>query len=160
MSDRVAAQFAASARRYCEFVENAHDYTLPDRLATFAILLNDLHSAGLRLLEHINQPPAGLLEVNVVAPEVRDWIGFEELTLYWEITDPYEWGAPVVGSLTDRLLDIYRDIKRGLLLMEYQRQDISDHAIWEWQSGFLAHWGKACADALRAIHSALSRING
>src|SRR5271165_2774744 len=88
-------QFAASVRDYCAYVESAHTLSLPDRLKTFAYILADLYAGAWRL-------PVSDAPVNV--PETGQnpyWIGFDDLTLYWEVADPHEWEAPTTGSLTD-----------------------------------------------------------
>jgi hypothetical protein len=68
--------------------------------------------------------------------------------------DPYELDQPVAGSLSDDLLDVYRDVRRGLALWESRRDA---DAVWEWKFHFDAHWGAHAVDALRALHRACGR---
>jgi hypothetical protein len=85
-----------------------------------------------------------------------NWQGFEEFDTYWGVFDPYKLDEPVAGSLSDDLLDVYRDVRRGLALWE-SGHDAS--AIWEWRFSFESHWGDHAADALRALHRACGRGN-
>lgn len=71
--------------------------------------------------------------------------------LYWEVFDPYVEANPVAGSLAEDVLDVYRDIRRGLTLWDASQMQ---NAIWEWRFGFDAHWGDHAIDALRALHRA------
>ena len=83
----------------------------------------------------------------------QSWYGFEPFDSYSEVFDPYdrEDHEPVVGSLSDDLLDVYRDIRGGLWSWE---TDATANAIWEWRFSFDTHWGDHAADALRALHRA------
>ncbi|HVO41609.1 MAG TPA: DUF5063 domain-containing protein [Aggregatilineales bacterium] len=141
-------QFAASVRDYCLYIETAHSQPLPDRLRAFAYLVADLYAGAWRL--PITDPP-------LTVPEEREspyWIGFEDFTLYWEVPDPHDWGAPTTGSLTDDLLAIYHDLRDGLVLYE---EDIPE-AVGQWRSTFSGRWGDRAVDALRALHRAIGRL--
>jgi Domain of unknown function (DUF5063) len=83
------------------------------------------------------------------------WPGFHEKDIYWEVSDPYEASEPVCGSLTDDLLDVYADVRRGLDLWDGSHQQA---AIWEWRFHFDIHWGDHAVDALRALHRACNPV--
>jgi hypothetical protein len=74
---------------------------------------------------------------------------------YWDVFAPLneEDTESVFNSLADDLADIYRDLKRGLLL--YNQGHIVE-AIWEWRFNFDIHWGTHLVGAQRAIHSYFS----
>jgi hypothetical protein len=74
--------------------------------------------------------------------------------IYWEVFDPFECNEPVAGSLSDDILDMDRDVSRGLALWDAGAEDA---AVWEWRFSFEVHWGVHATSALRAIHRALSR---
>jgi hypothetical protein len=57
--------------------------------------------------------------------------------------------TPVVGSLSDDLADIYRDVVTGL--RAYDRGDRAG-AVWEWRFNLHAHWGAHATGAMRALH--------
>src|SRR5262249_33758189 len=85
----------------------------------------------------------------------KSWPGFDHLDGYWEVFDPYEQDEPVAASLSDDLLDIYADLKRGLALLDSNAVEAS--AVWEWRFHFDVHWGAHAIDALRALHRACDR---
>jgi hypothetical protein len=54
-----------------------------------------------------------------------------------------------VGSLSDDVADIYRDLVKGLRL--YDRGKAND-AVWEWKFSFESHWGRHAVSAIYALH--------
>jgi hypothetical protein len=142
--------FAEGARQYCTFIETAHKYPITERLITFATLLAELYAAGLRLPDVEPTDDAASAKSSL-----QNWEGLGDLTLYWEVGDPYQWEAPVVGSLSDDLLEIYHDLKRGLAFLEQGGN--ANAAAWEWRSNFAKHWGEHAVDALRILHRAIRR---
>jgi hypothetical protein len=58
----------------------------------------------------------------------------------------------VEASLSDDILDIYKDVKKGILL--YEKNEHIE-AIWEWKFCFEIHWGSHAVDEIRALHSAI-----
>jgi Domain of unknown function (DUF5063) len=52
------------------------------------------------------------------------------------------------GSLADDLADIYRDLKKGLILSE---KTSAEDALWNWRLHFDFHWGNHAMSALKAI---------
>jgi hypothetical protein len=56
---------------------------------------------------------------------------------------------PVVGSLSDDLCDVYREVVSGLREYEAGRRA---QAVWEWGFGLRHHWGKHATGAIRALH--------
>jgi hypothetical protein len=69
----------------------------------------------------------------------------------------------VITSLTDALLSIYRDVKRGLQVFEVGYADgdmaILQVAAWDWQHHMEQGWGNTAVDALRALNRALWKVN-
>jgi hypothetical protein len=107
------------------------------------------------------------LDLPDVEPTDRDFdlpaqklqIDFGEIAWYKEIFDPYEMeDQPVTGDLVDDLMDIYSDVKRGLLIYEQGTPDDKVDAVWHWKFDFGAHWGFHLVDAIRAMHWALQRF--
>lgn len=58
-----------------------------------------------------------------------------------------------IGSLSDDLGDIYRDVVTGLRAFESGRRAV---AVWEWGFGFRHHWGEHATGAIRALHAWLA----
>ena len=148
--DSAAAEFAETARRYCKFVEAAAGIEERTRLQRARLELSELVHAACQL-------PSGDADGPDVDQEVStptDWPGFGDLDVYHEVFDPYVDEPPVCGSLSDDLLDIYRDLKRGLVA--YDAGQVGT-AVWEWRFHFDHHWGDHAVDALRALQRACIR---
>jgi hypothetical protein len=149
MSTAAVDIFVREARSYCSFVDKAATLSLADRLRTARARLLDLYSAALSL-------PSVKPEDAEASPDPdvpTGWPGFEDKDVYWEVFDPYEHedNEPTAGSLADDVLDVYRDIRRGLTLWDASQ---TQNAIWEWRFHFDVHWGDHAVDALRALHRA------
>lgn len=56
------------------------------------------------------------------------------------------------ADLVDDLGDIYRDLKRALLLYDSGHADDQLDALWEIKFSFDHHWSTHCIDAIKAIH--------
>jgi len=145
-------RFNAVAAAFCEFMESAHTYDLLQRATLAAALLAELYSAALHL------PALTIAEAYHGEPEtiplLEGWNGFGSLTLYWKLPQAFEWDAPINSSLSEDLIDIYRDVKRGVL--RYQRGDLQaqQSAVVEWRRDFASHWGTHAVECLRALHHA------
>ena len=138
-------------RDFCAFVEGAHTLRLPQRLTAAREKLLALYTAAIKLPDVSptdEDPPADTSN----APS--SWRGFDKFEIYWEMFDPYEHEEPVAGSLSDDLLDVYRDLKVGLALWEL---GATADALWDWRFSCETHWGDHAIDALRALHRACGR---
>jgi hypothetical protein len=73
------------------------------------------------------------------------------LDFYGELFDPLivPPAEPVVGFILDDLMDIHRDLIRGLRYFEVGR---CDEALWEWRFSLRHHWGEHATSAIRALH--------
>jgi hypothetical protein len=73
------------------------------------------------------------------------------LELYWEVFDPLSTPseAPVCGSVTDDVADIYGEVVPGLREYEAGRRA---QAVWGWRFGLRHHWGEHATSAIRALH--------
>lgn len=141
--------FVDQARHLCHFVETAHAQPLLSRLLGARQRLLELYRAAV-MLPNV-EPPDGI-DAGPDPERPKNWLGFENFEVYSEVFDPYVNEAPVAGSLSDDLLDVYCDVRRGLDLWD---QDVPKAAaIWEWRFHFDTHWGDHAIDALRALHRA------
>lgn len=149
--DDQVRKFAEAARRYCEFVDTAATFSRSGRLHCARQLLAELVHAACDLPRGDAEGP----DANAEVPTPSSWPGFGDHDVYWEIFDPYEEEPPVCGSLSDDLLDIYSDLRRGLAA--YDAGDVGS-AVWEWRFHFDHHWGDHAVDALRALQRACARV--
>lgn len=97
------------------------------------------------------KPEPGEHDAGVASSPTEGWCDFGAKDDYYEVFDPYVLDEPVGGSMSDDLLDVYRDVRRGLTLWVASH---TTEAIWEWRFSFDAHWGDHAVDALRALHRA------
>ena len=144
------AAFVRAAYDLCELVTKAEALPLRERLRGARAILLSLYAVATEL-----PGTASATERDAPSfPVPETWPGFADHDVYWEVFDPYELSEPVAGSLSDDLLDVYRDVRRGLWLWE--NSAIAD-AVWEWRFSFESHWGDHAVDALRALHRACGR---
>lgn len=141
--------FAEAARQFCDYVESAHTLDLNERLVIGAALIAQVYGWALRLPDA--PPPAEELPSPANPPKATTWRGYGDLTLYWQVNDPYDWGAPQNCSLSEDVLAVHWEVKRGLLAYDAQHLD---GAVWQWRSTF-PQWGMRAANALRALHRAM-----
>ena len=146
-----ALRCAEEAQRFCHFVERCGEESLSERLRQTATHLSVLYAAALQL--PAVEPGADDSEPSVAVPET--WSGFGELELYWEVFDPYEDDDAVANTLSDDVLDVYLDVKRGLIDWDAGRRL---DAIWSWRFHFGCHWGDHAVDGLRVLQRAMRRV--
>jgi hypothetical protein len=144
-------QFAVNVRAYCDFVRDASALPLTQRLIEAQAQLLRLYTAALALPEL----PEDFEDVERPPPARPTLESFGEKEVYWEVFDPYVPTEAGCGSLTDDLLDVHDDVRRGLVLWDHGHRDA---ALWEWRFNFEIHWGDHCIDALRALHRACTEL--
>jgi hypothetical protein len=146
------ATFVWRAREFCTFIHEADKLPLDERMSEAQRYLLGLYTAALSLP---SVEPTDYAKPARSPDPPSNWQGFEEFETYWEVFDPYKLAEPVAGSLSDDLLDVYRDIRRGLT---YWESGHDARAIWEWRFSFESHWGDHGVDALRALHRSFGRV--
>lgn len=139
-SDPTAA-FAEVARRFCGLLDQ------PLKADELAVAMADLAAAAERLPDV--DPGSDAVEVNDVGANDVTLSGLP-FDIYWMMFDPLEMvrEEPVAGSLADDLLDIRRDLLRGLSLMD---AGYPLAACWEWRFHYGAHWGSHLMNAQVAL---------
>ena len=66
--------------------------------------------------------------------------------------------APVVNAISEKLADIYQDLRNFIAAYRGGMTEVIEEALWQLNSNFELYWGKACASVLRAIHGAIYKI--
>jgi Domain of unknown function (DUF5063) len=148
--DEVVA-FENVARQYCSWAETQPG-TPDDELLLAMRHVAELYTAALRIPETDPEPdaPERFVDKSSHAAVYRR---FQVLPLqeYGEVFHatalPPE--APTVGDLADDLLDIYADLKSGLL--HYDAGNVQQ-AVFQWRFSWGIHWGRHATSALRAMH--------
>jgi hypothetical protein len=156
--EAVARRFSDEARVFVAWAEGQGDAVLTAPLALRRIVA--LYAAALELpqpwSERVapaahDEPPALLAQL----ARVRSRASAIPLQHYSEIFSPLVVAdEPVVGDLADDLVEIYRDVGRGLARYDAGRVD---DAIWEWAFNFQIHWGEHASSAIRALHCYLQQ---
>lgn len=144
------AVVAETAQVFRALLDTTDRFETKRQLVALAKATAELYSAALPL--ELCEASDDLPETTFAVPSVTVAGG----DVYWEVFDPYEEEAPVCGSLTDDIRDIYRDVVVGLLL--YDQGALSD-AQWTWASLRQQHWGDHAVDALRALQRLIGRLS-
>ena len=142
---RKEESFVIVAVSFCDFIESCSTYNEKKTLMKFLRILSQLYAEAL-VLPIVEPKEEHLVDRDFPLPKVD----FKNHNVYTEMFNPYLDKMPVSGCLDDDILDIYRDIKSGLILYE---QGKHTEAIWEWKVGFEIHWGEHATSAIRALHS-------
>ncbi|MDP4156530.1 MAG: DUF5063 domain-containing protein [Bacillota bacterium] len=147
MQSKAADDFFHSAVTFCSIIENFNSNQEENKLKNLLVSLLDLYSKALHLPD-VEPENDEFIEVKLSLPQIN----FRQCDNYWEVFNPYEFEEPLVASLSDDILGIYGDVKKGIVLYE-QNQEIE--AIWQWKFGLEIHWGSHAVDAVRALHSVI-----
>lgn len=145
MKSKEVEGFLSTAIEYCRLIDFLNSDNEKDKFLKLQGILSQLYAKAQSLPE-VEPVYDGLLDIDFFMPHVD----FREQSVYWELFDPYQLEEPTAGNLTDDILDIYSDIKRGLVLYEQGEQA---EAVWEWRYHFEIHWGNHAVSALRALHA-------
>lgn len=150
--------FAQEARTFCAWATGA------DRSAmSVPLALRRVTSFYLAALELPSPFPAGEAEGAIDVEPASDSLAAVErraaelpFDVSWEVDDPFQTPpvTPDAGSIVDDLVDVYRDVARGLILFDAGQRD---EARWEWSFNFRIHWGQHASWAIRALHAFLER---
>lgn len=147
MKNQAGIEFLQSAQRYCSLIDTFDSKPINENLMSLLISLLDLYTKAIHLPD-IESESEEAVDVFLTVPQIN----LGQYNDYWEVFNPYQLEEPVRTSLTDDILDIYKDVKQGIIL--YEKNDISE-AIWEWKFTFTIHWGSHSVDAIRVLHSAI-----
>ncbi|MGM7722157.1 DUF5063 domain-containing protein [Metabacillus sp. Hm71] len=147
MKNKEVEAFYLSTLQYCNLIEhwNKENFKLNNLLSS----LLDLYSKALYLPD-VEPKDDEISNLDISVPQIN----FGQYNHYWEVFNPYQLEEPVGASLTDDILDIYEDVKRGIHLYE---KDEYTGAVSEWKINFEIHWGSHAVDAIRVLHSAIFR---
>jgi len=160
-----ADRFGVIARRFCSVVDSASGMDRTELLMEVYRILPSLIDEAVRLPEvELSEKHDELASkarrltvreqqwtqlYGMLKEKLGDW------DLYRHVFDPTKDQEASFGTLADDLADIYRDLKKGLILVETPQAPPED-SIWTWRLLFHSHWGQHAIDALGTIHARLS----
>lgn len=147
MKNKEVEAFYMSTVHYCNLIENWNNENF--KLKTLLSSLLDLYSKAL-YLPNVEAKDEEVPNLDIPVPQIE----FSQYNDYWKVFDPYQFEEPVAVSLTDDILDIYKDVKRGIHLYE---KDEYIEAVSEWKINFEIHWGSHAVDSIRVLHSVIFR---
>ena len=149
------AQFAAEASRFRDWARDGTDNG-ESAVRHALIRVATLYIAALQLPPEWSDELADAPDAKRVSHEecqaidraIAARLPFED---YARMFDPFTLPPeePVIGSISDDISDIYRDVVTGLIEYEAGR---TAQAIWEWGFGLRSHWGRHATDAIYALH--------
>ena len=146
MKNKDVDNFFLSALNYCNVVEDLNSNKGKNNLNNLLVSLLDLYSKALYLPD-VEPENDEVSDIKLSVPQIL----FDEYDHYRKVFNPYHLDEPVGASLSDDILEIYKDVKNGIIL--YEKNKYSE-AIWEWKFNFEIHWGSHAVDAIRVLHSA------
>ena len=161
---REVIEFVAVAKEFCSYLEGAHEEESSELLSKLQKFVPLIYLKG-SLLPSCESDNLGIMEevvteedYNTLLARLRRILG--ENDEYLEVFDDnmqYS-EAPVVNSISEKLCDIYQDLKNFISAYRSGMTDVIEEALWQLNNNFELYWGKACASVLRAIHLAIYRI--
>ena len=151
-------EFAAVAKEYCAFIENATSF----KRSQFVKVCNSLlpliyYKTSLLpqtepIYEEGNQKH--VTEEYYISLNLRLKTFLAEYDAFPEVFDPRisETDEGFSASLAEYLTDVYQDLKDFTMLYQKGQLEEMNDALWECQLNFKEYWGIRLANAIRAIH--------
>ncbi len=154
-------EFVAVAKEFCDFVEAAPQMQCKDVLQRLQKFLPLMYLKG-SLLPVYHCDEDGLTEDFVFEEDYNHlYAGLHRLLgeydEYLEVfDDAMQYSeTPVINSISEKVCDIYQDLKNFTEAFRSGMVDVIEEALWELNNSFELYWGKACVGALRAVHHAV-----
>lgn len=150
---RPVLEFLTVANEYCLFFEKAESYSMLDILEYFQKIAPLLYLKG-STLPAVAVTDAGFNERFVTEEQwegvfkaLREKFGGNDVFFFLDHN-----ADSVEASISDKMADIYQDMKDFVLLFQKNHQYARECAVAEILSLFAAHWGPALIHALNACH--------
>lgn len=157
-------EFVAVAKEFCDFVEIVPQMKRKDFVLRLQKFIPLIYLKG-ALLPESDTDETGLTEdfvtedeYNYLFSEVHGLMG--EYDEYLEVFDDnmqYS-EAPVVHSISEKVCDIYQDLKNFISSFRCGIPEVIGEALWQLNDSFELYWGKSCAGVLRAIHHVVFEV--
>lgn len=158
-------EFVAVAKEFCEFMENMGGGKKRQAVAGIQKFIPLVYLKG-AMLPRFDLEVSGLSEDFVTEDDYNFlFAGWEKLMgeydEYLEVFDEAMQYSelPVIHTVSEKLCDIYQDLKNFISAYRSGMETVMIEAIWVLSEGFENYWGKAAAELLRAVHSIVYRLN-
>ena len=157
-------EFVAVCKEFCSLVENAPQMKRRDFLSRLQKFIPLVYLKG-SLLPECEAGEGGLAEESVTETQYNSLFAalhrmLGEYDEYLEVFDDnmqYS-EAPVVHSISEKVCDIYQDLKNFMEVYRCGLTEVMGEALWQLEDSFELYWGKSCAGVLRAVHHAVFRL--
>lgn len=157
-------EFVAVAKEFCDFVETAPQMQLKDFAQRLQKFIPLIYLKG-SLLPQSECEENGLTEDVVTEDQYSHLYGEIHRLLgaydeYLEVFDEemqYS-EAPVVHSISEKICDIYQDLRNFVSSFRCGIPEVIEEALWQLNDSFELYWGKSCAGVLRAIHQVVYKV--
>jgi len=157
--------FINVARSYCTFIESYQSKNVKEFLLVMQNNLLALYQAGNKL-PHIDLQEDAEFEKDidneflerVIVHTVNRLMDCRYYLHLFNPTDESDKDV-VYGDLLDDIGDIYKDLKRSLLIFDIGTDVSKENAVWQFKFDFSNHWGDHCINAIYASHYFLRKEN-
>ena len=161
---REVIEFVAVAKEFCGYLEGSHEEDASELLSKLQKFIPLIYLKG-SLLPSCESDNLGMMEEVVTEEDYNALLATLSRTLgendeYLEVFDDnmqYS-ETPVVNSISEKLCDIYQDLKNFISAYRSGMIDVIEEALWQLNNSFELYWGKACTSVLRAIHLAIYKV--
>lgn len=162
---REVIEFVAVAKEFCDFVETAPQMQRKDMIMRLQKFIPLIYLKG-SLLPQTECEQSGLTEdfvtegqYNYLYGGIHQLMGgYDEYLEVFDDNMQYS-EAPVVHSVTEKICDIYQDLKNFISSFRCGIPEVIGEALWQLNESFELYWGKSCAGVLRAIHHLVFQMN-
>ena len=154
----------AVAKEFCGYLESAHEDETNDFLSKMQKFIPLIYLKG-SLLPSCESDEMGMLDEVVTEEDYNTLLAslhgiLREHDEYLEVFDDnmqYS-ETPIVNSISEKLCDIYQDLKNFISSYRSGMIDVMGEALWQLNNSFELYWGKSCTSVLRAIHLAIYKV--
>ena len=147
--NKILEQFISLTREYISIIENVSSEINPhDFLSKCRMLLLQIYALGIQLPD--TEPEnTEISKTGYSLPVLSIGKLLGKYDMYNKVSDPIFDENIVTASISDDLVDIYRDLKDPL--SDYDNNQ-RGNAIWSWKFNIQGHCGEHIVDSLRTIH--------
>ncbi len=156
-------EFVAVANEYCKFIENVQSFSKHDFLVKSAKILPLLYYKTSLIpivdsaFDEGNEKYLSQKQYELICLAILKKLGSHND--YQEVFDPVFRDARENhhGSLALDFADIYQDVKDFIMVYRFGTVEIMQEALFEIRTTFEEYWGQRLVNALRVIHSLITR---
>lgn len=158
VNSKEVIDFAAVAKDYCSFVENAEKPPIREFVCKAHEILINLYQKALFLpelsakYEDLNEHNVTEKEYEKIRKKIYEKLGHYDS--YHDVNNPMKQlsDKPSGECISEDMSDIFQEIKDFMMLYKSGRKELMYEAIWECSQSFKNYWGQRLTNSLRALH--------